>query len=660
MWHKSSSTLSLSTFKDLPEAVQWAFGVKRWKEGWQDLLAIPQQLPVQTILAVILVIGLQLKRSRIKKSLKDSAQEIHQISTDRYIYTIKAFLNTLLLALPAPILLAYLSWSIVQVPNAGEWVRGLGIGLGWISVLLGWCLFFREVCRPSGLGIVHFGWQKKVANLMRQALLTILIIYIPALLIISVTFYDESAQRFDSLGRMCFIISTLWLAGVIFRLFCPKSGFITQIRQDSLTEWATARQIAWVVFLGLPLLGLIASAVMGYFLSAIALNWIYIEILFLMALGVFVYNMALRWFMVKERKMALKEAMEKRLARREAVKCSSEPAPSSGETINIDDDSLELDLNSIGQQTRRLLRSLVSMGVIVGIWLLLVDSLPMTSILDRPSFNWILQILQWIQIAMVVTIATITVKNLPGFLDLAGFRNTSLDPGTRYAVSTIFQYVISAIAIFTILRISKVDWSQFGWIATALSVGLGFGLQEIVANFVCGIILLFERPVRVGDVVTVGEVTGTITNIKMRATTITNWDRQEFLVPNKEFVTGSIINWTLTTEINRIIIPVGVAYGSNTDQALSLLKNIANSHPRVLDDPAPIAVFEEFANSTLNLSLRCYLPDMENRIITISELHSEVDRQFKKANIEIAFPQCDVHLHSKPSELSSDKLEPAP
>jgi potassium efflux system protein len=212
-----------------------------------------------------------------------------------------------------------------------------------------------------------------------------------------------------------------------------------------------------------------------------------------------------------------------------------------------------------------------------------------------------------------------------------------------------------------VFRLLDLDWSQFGWIAAALSVGLGFGLQEVVANFVCGIIILFERPVRIGEVVSLGDVTGTISRIRMRATTITDWDRKDFIVPNKEFITGSLMNWTLSSPVNRLVIPVGVAYGSDTRQARDILLEIAEANPLVLDDPKPIATFEAFADSTLNLSLRCYLPNMDNRLRIQTELCEAIDERFKEAGIEIAFPQQDIHVRSLDGALMTKiKGEPGP
>jgi potassium efflux system protein len=225
-------------------------------------------------------------------------------------------------------------------------------------------------------------------------------------------------------------------------------------------------------------------------------------------------------------------------------------------------------------------------------------------------------------------------------------RAAAKDAGTRFAIATLCQYGVAIVGVALLFSVLGLDWSSFGWIATGLSVGLGFGMQEIVANFISGIILLFERPVRVGDVVTLDGVTGTVTRIRMRATTVTNWDRQEYIVPNKQLVTGTFTNWTLTSPINRIVIIVGVAYGSDTGKALQILRDVAHDHPRIMDEPAPVVTFDQFADSTLNLMLRCYLPDMDGRWVTVSELNEAIDDRFKKAGIEIAFPQQDLHLKS--------------
>jgi potassium efflux system protein len=148
----------------------------------------------------------------------------------------------------------------------------------------------------------------------------------------------------------------------------------------------------------------------------------------------------------------------------------------------------------------------------------------------------------------------------------------------------------------------------------------------------------------VGDVITLGDVTGTVTNMRIRATIVTNWDRKELIVPNKDLITGRLLNWTLTDTTNRIVINVGVAYDSDPQQARELILRVVSSHPNVLTDPGPSVTFEEFAASSLNFSARAYLSSLEIRLATIHDLHIAIHAALREAGIEIAFPQQDIHV----------------
>ena len=253
---------------------------------------------------------------------------------------------------------------------------------------------------------------------------------------------------------------------------------------------------------------------------------------------------------------------------------------------------------------------------------------------------------------LVLAGALFAAKNLTGLLEIAILQRLPLDAGGRYAIVTLAQYAIVAGGIIAAFNNIGAEWSSIQWLVAALSVGLGFGLQEIVANFISGIILLLERPIRVGDIVTVGDTSGTVARITIRATTIVNYDKQELLVPNKEFITGRVLNWTLSDQLNRVFINVGVAYGSDVDKALAVLAEVAGEHPQVLAEPAPIVTFERFGDSALELSLRCYLATLEFRLATMTELHAAINRKFNDAGIVIAFPQRDIHIDMvKPIEV---------
>ena len=250
-------------------------------------------------------------------------------------------------------------------------------------------------------------------------------------------------------------------------------------------------------------------------------------------------------------------------------------------------------------------------------------------------------------LVMALIFAAVTfvaARNLPGVLEITILKHLPMDAGARYAFTTLCRYAIVALGIILTFNNLGIRWSSLQWLIAALGVGLGFGLQEIVANFVSGVIVLFERPYRVGDFVTVGAVSGTVTRIRIRATTVRDLDRRELIVPNKNFITGELINWSLSDKILRIIVPVGIAYGSNTALAEELLLKVARENPEVLAEPEPSALFLGFGDNSLNFELRTFIEDPMKRFTISHQLHRSIDDEFRSAGITIAFPQRDVHL----------------
>jgi len=251
-----------------------------------------------------------------------------------------------------------------------------------------------------------------------------------------------------------------------------------------------------------------------------------------------------------------------------------------------------------------------------------------------------------INVLILVGLTVFAARRLPAVIEIVLRSRTDVSAGSRYATSALLNYVIVGAGIVAALSALGLQWGQLQWLIAALGVGIGFGLQEIVANFISGIIILFERPVRVGDIVTVGDKEGTVTKIRIRATTIRDWDGKELLVPNKEFITGRLLNWTLSDTQTRIVIRVGIAYGSNVEQALQILRDVVGAHPRSLKEPAPLIVFENFGDNALELSARCFLDSVDQRLTVMTELRTAINRAFSEAGIAIAFPQRDVHLNT--------------
>jgi small-conductance mechanosensitive channel len=217
-------------------------------------------------------------------------------------------------------------------------------------------------------------------------------------------------------------------------------------------------------------------------------------------------------------------------------------------------------------------------------------------------------------LALIYLISTVTLaRRLPAVLDMILLERFHLSSGSRYTVTTLTTYGIVAGGTLLTLYTLGAQWSQVQWLAAALSVGIGFGLQEIVANFISGLIILFERPVRVGDMITVGNTDGVVTKIRIRATTIRNADNQELLVPNKEFITGRLLNWSLSDPVTRVKVSVGVAYGTDIDRAHALMREAADEHAHVLADPGPSVSFDAFGDNSLTLTLRAFVDDLDHR-----------------------------------------------
>ena len=352
--------------------------------------------------------------------------------------------------------------------------------------------------------------------------------------------------------------------------------------------------------------------------------------------------------------MALERLREKRAAQQELA-AAREAADASGEGLPTTLDMPEMDLQAISSQSKALLRILAGALTAVGLWLLWANVFPAFRFLNEITLWTIAPLTEGGQ-AQVVTLedlllsllfglATIlAARNLPGTLEVALLSRMKLAPGTGYAITTLVTYVIIIVGVVVTFGALGAQWSKLQWLVAALGVGLGFGLQEIVANFVSGIIILFERPIRVGDTVTVGGTTGTVARIRIRATTLIDWDRKEQIVPNKTFVTQDLTNWTLSDSITRVIVRVGVAYGSDIDTVQSLLNDVATANSRVVKDPPPSVFCVALADSSINFEMRVFVKSMLDIMPLSHEVYAAITRTLREAGIQIPFPQRDIHI----------------
>jgi small-conductance mechanosensitive channel len=222
----------------------------------------------------------------------------------------------------------------------------------------------------------------------------------------------------------------------------------------------------------------------------------------------------------------------------------------------------------------------------------------------------------------------------------------NIKQGIRYTLRRLTEYTLIIVGIVIAFQFIGIDLGGLAVIFGLLSVGIGFGLQSVTSNFVAGLVLLFERPIKIGDRITVGEVEGDVEEISMRATRVRTLNNISIIVPNSQFVSSNIVNWSYGDLRVRIDIDVGVSYGSDLDVVLASLKEVALEHPAVLKDPAPDVLLREFGDSSWNMRLRAWIDNPQGHHVIRSEINCAIVRKFREKGVEIPFPQRDLHLRS--------------
>ncbi len=259
-------------------------------------------------------------------------------------------------------------------------------------------------------------------------------------------------------------------------------------------------------------------------------------------------------------------------------------------------------------------------------------------------------------LVIVVMYAAILVSwFFQSFLESQVFFGKRIDRGVRDAFKKLSHYGFVLVGFLVAMTMSGIELQNFAILAGAFGIGIGFGLQDIVNNFVSGLILLFERPVKVGDAVIIDGQWGAIIKIGMRSTVVETWDRSELIVPNSHMISEKVLNWTLSSNVSRVTVKVGVKYGTDLEKVIKILNKVGDGHPAVVEDPPPSAIFTEFGDSSINFELRVWVDDIKNRLTLISDLGVAINKEFRKAGVEIPFPQRDLHLKSISPDVKINK-----
>lgn len=622
--------------------IYWLFSPSNW-------LLLPHQLklafnrsPIVVVLLLLLLCGLILGRQRSRELLQSKGELARRKNCMSIEPTLRATAATLMIAAPVPAILACVGLLAWRSEGGNEFLFSLGQGLCYTAVFLIPFELTRHVCRGNGLGIDHFDWAEPVCKRLRKGCRDIATVGGPLVLISEMLHAQSDDEVSATLGRYVVIALAAVFLIELRNLLKPSRLWVGHFRSNSI--FYRYRRSIYVIALQVPL-GIIALISFGYeYMTVCVMDHLLLSLVAFLII-ILLEAIAMRALLVRRRRITIEQFRQRRASASEETDVAA--------AAGIDLTEQESDVAAVSLQAQQLVRLLALSATIVSLAWIWSELLPALKMLDGVGL-WSTGTTDVEQVTLrdliftllIIGLTIYAVKSLPALFEL--FFLQQLEPGARYAVTTIFRYVIGVAGVVFGLSFLSIPWSQLSWILAAASVGLGFGLQEILANFVSGIILLLEQPIRVGDVVTVDNTTGVVTRMQIRATTVTNYDRQELLIPNKDLVTGKLLNWTLSNVVNRIVIHVGVAYGSDPHEVTETLLRVIGEHPEVLGEPGPMVTFEEFGDSSLNFVVRCYLPTLDKRLTVTHQLHTQIAEAFESAGIEIPFPQRDIRMTLEP------------
>ncbi|MBF0195478.1 MAG: mechanosensitive ion channel [Magnetococcales bacterium] len=584
------------------------------------------------LIFIIIPITLYLLRVRLHKFVREQNKRGREHKTDgiRRLPIILAslagsMLNPVFFLLAAP-MIATLDLPVSLGPILSSF-------LVYFAFFMFLWLLSSSFFNKHGVAVSQFGVSQGVAqqflNSFRLVLITYLACFVPWII------FHNQPFMFEAFPRIAFIFFEAGVVIAIYRLIRPGSPLIKQIFSNSQLPDAkpSKQERYWAVVSRIAALFMASILVLdgaGYHFGATYLSinglWSLFTILVLATISR-TSALAIRKLSTKSR--GLKDGLEATTGKQEHQL----------------------------YMFKNLLKLLQLILIGLGLYLLAhfwgLNESALIAITDTPLFQTTnsegqLTFVTALDILISATIIFLSIwvlRHLTGLYETILFPFFNFDDGLKYAVITISRYLIIIFCAVWITSVLQVDLSKIGWVVAAMSVGLGFGLQEIVANFVSGIILLIERPIRVGDMVSIGtDMYGQVTQVNIRSTTILSRDRLEVLVPNKDLISKEVVNWTLSDSVVREKLNIGVAYGSDVEQVRSILFAIAKADPEILETPQTNVLFLNHGDSSLDFEVRFFLNDPIQRRIVIDRLNTAINREFNKHNIEIPFPQRDLHI----------------
>ncbi|QDF68439.1 mechanosensitive ion channel [Shewanella sp. SNU WT4] len=648
-WVPNAAQINKPWFIDLQRSIVWMFDQAPWQQVSSSFSHQTNLWSWWIILLTLCVVIQDLMAKPYHKVVTHYSRNVGKVTQDKFSNSLKSLLVSLGYAMlrPIPVIVA----GAIALDSDHNFTQAIGMATMAIGGLYLLQRVIDLLCAETSLISGHFNSPRASVVLMQAKFDRFVIMVLPLVGIMGFTEILDASLIRNSLGRGAFILFCV----LLFLLYRDLVGIFNQIRDNADKDGKNKRLIHKTlsyVLVSVPLLSA-ALAFMGFYYTAFQLL-LQLQLSLVLGLAVLLsYQLIKRWMLIERRRIAFDRAKAKRaerLAQREKGEAHANDGLETYEEPIVD-------LETISSQSLGLVRSLLLLGFlasIIGLWT--QTHMALFSFLDGitlwSSTTSINGIEQEIPITLkslllgltIVGFSMMIATNLPGLLELMILQRLDLSPGTGFAITTVSRYLVVFFGTLIGFSTLGMEWSKLQWLIAALSVGLGFGLQEIFANFISGLIILFEKPVRIGDTVTIRDLTGTVSKIQIRATTIIDWDRKEIIVPNKAFITEQLINWSLSDPITRVIINVAVARDSDPSKVEAALYQAVQDCQLALLVPEPEIWFAGFGQHTQDYEVRAYAKDMNSRWPLRHDLHKRISQKLKENDLQLAYPQLEIHI----------------
>lgn len=641
-WIPSSRPLDLDWLRAAPGAISEQFANLPWKNGLLELKDGLTSRP-HIFIPVLLLFGMLLyKRKTLSGYVDKLNSEVGQLKLDTQLHTPNAMLTNILLALPMSLLLALAGYALMLDARG----QNAHFGSALWEMAKAWLIFdiAYRMLADGGVAQRHFHWPARQTNFLHRYMLLLAVVVMALVAVVAIAGSRVIGYSSDVLGTLVVVLCYLLMTVLIGNLFLRNPD-------RERVSWLN-KFIGFCICL-LPLAMAIA-VIFGYYYTVLRLTDRLVGTLYAFLIFTLLEAMLIRGLDVAAKRLAYQRALRKQQ--------EQQTEGLEGETL----EEPQIDLQQVNEQSLRLMRLglwVVLIGVLYWIWsdllsvMSYLDNISLYELTNTAGLTTPISLRDLLGALLFAAIAFILARNLPGLLEVTLLSRLSLAQGTNYAITTLLSYVLIGAGAVTTLSTLGVTWDRLQWLVAALSVGIGFGMQEIFANFVSGLIILFERQVRIGDSITIGGITGTVKKIRIRATHIIDSDRKEVIVPNKVMVTSQLTNWTLSDTVTRVVLNVSVNRGADLNQVRDLLLKATRDNPRVMRDPAPSVQVTAYSPSSLTHELKVYVRELSDRGLVTDELNRRIDQLLAENGINLSSPQkMDVTLHRSAPQVT----EPTP